>query len=364
MKLTHEINSRIAADKFKKKDKAVIVEVFNSMLKGDSLDTYGAKAELAETQIKELCASAASGDIQARAEFSELLRWVVQPRLLERLELFNFLGQYKKIGYEDIPVVQTYKHSIAEARKQASQGDVAFGTLEKKDSLVGTVTLSTGFAINYREMQNGNLDKINEHVDQVVTDLMNAATGYVMREWYKQFKALGGVKYFKETAGLTKAALDETIKDVKRFGKVNLLGDYAMVSQVADYVGIVQAVGTATSARISDATLDEINRTGLVSTYKGAGVVEIPNAYNLTKLLPDGSNFDLYLPENLLFAIPQGQSVPFHLVRRGEVTSMSGNDVTTGQEFARFDLEIGALVDPYAIQTVGVIADTNLEGIK
>ncbi len=59
MKLTHEINSRIAADKFKKKDKAVIVEVFNSMLKGDSLEAYGAKAELAETQIKELCASAA-----------------------------------------------------------------------------------------------------------------------------------------------------------------------------------------------------------------------------------------------------------------------------------------------------------------
>lgn len=364
MKLAHEINSRQAADKFKKKNKAVIVEVFNAMLQGESLDSFGKNAEVAEDRIKELCASAASGDTMARAEFSELLRWVVQPRLLERLELFNFLGQYKKIGYEDIPVVQTYKHSIAEARKQASQGDVAFGTLEKKDSLVGTITLSSGFAINYREMQNGNLDKINEHVDQVVTDLLNAATGHVMSEWYKQFKALGGVKYFKESAGLTKGILDDTIKDVKRFGKVNLLGDYAMVSQVADFVGINQVAGSATSARISDATLDEINRTGLVSVYKGAGVVEIPNAYNFTKVTANGENFELYLPENLLFAIPQGQSVPFHVVRRGEVTTMSGQDVATGQEYTRFDLEIGALVDPYAIQTVGVIADTNLEGIK
>lgn len=363
MKLTHEINSNIAADKFKKKNKAVIVEVFNSMLKGDSLDSFGEKAPVAEAKIKELCASAADGDIMARAEFNELLRWVVQPRLLERLELFNFLGQYKKIGYTDIPVVQTYKHSIAEARKQASQGDVAFGTLEKKDSLVGTITISSGFAINYREMQNGNLDKINEHVDQVVTDLLNAATGYVMNEWFTQFKALGGVKYYKETAGLTKAALDEIIRDVQRYGRVNLLGDYAMVSQIADHVGFAQIAGTPGSARISDAILEEINRTGMVSSYKGAGIVEIPNAYNFTKLLPDGSNFELYLPENLLFAIPQGQSVPFHVIRRGEVTTMSGNDVATGQEYTRFDLEIGALVDPYAIQTVGVIADTNLEGL-
>ena len=212
-------------------------------------------------------------------------------------------------------------------------------------------------------MQNGNLDKINEHVEQVVTDLLNAATGYVMTEWFTQFKALGGVKYYKETAGVTKSALEEVIKDVKRFGKVNLLGDYAMVSQVVDHVGVAQVAGAPTSARISDSVLDEINRTGLVSNYKGAGVVEIPNAYNFTKLLPDGTNFELYLPENLLFAIPQGQSVPFHVVRRGEVTTMSGQDVATGQEYTRFDLEIGALVDPYAIQTVGVIADTNLEGI-
>ncbi len=363
MKLTHEINSNMAADKFKTKNKSVMVEVFNAMLKGDSLDSFSTKGTAAEAQIKELCAKASTGDIMARAEFSELLRWVVQPRLLERLELFNFLGQYKKIGYTDIPVVQTYKHSIAEARKQASQGDVAFGTLEKKDSLVGTITISSGFAINYREMQNGNLDKINEHVEQVVTDLLNAATGYVMTEWFTQFKALGGVKYYKETAGVTKSALEEVIKDVKRFGKVNLLGDYAMVSQVVDHVGVAQVAGAPTSARISDSVLDEINRTGLVSNYKGAGVVEIPNAYNFTKLLPDGTNFELYLPENLLFAIPQGQSVPFHVVRRGEVTTMSGQDVATGQEYTRFDLEIGALVDPYAIQTVGVIADTNLEGI-
>lgn len=353
-----ETSSHVDPSKFAKKEHTKIVEVFSAAVAGKSLEGFHPDvANKSMARIKELGELSSAGDYKAKAELNEIVRWTVQPRLLDRLELLNVISNYKKIGYNETPVIETYKHDVR-SRAQAAQGDVPFGTMEKQNTTVQTHTISAGVAINYRELQTGNLANLAEHIQQVQIDLGNKAVGFAYEEFYKQFKALQGIKYYAETAGVTGAALDDIIKKVRRFGRVSLLGDYAMVSQLSDLVGFKQDAVTDASKRISDAALEEIRRNGIVGGLRGADVVEIPNAYNLTEV--EGDNFKLYLPEDLLFAVPQGNKVPFHTIRRGDLASASGFDVVTGQEMTRFDLEIGAHVDEFAVQTVGVIKDTNL----
>lgn len=353
-----ETSSHVDPSKFAKKEHTKIVEVFSAAVAGKSLEDFHPEvANKSMARIKELGELSSAGDYKAKAELNEIVRWTVQPRLLDRLELLNVISNYKKIGYNETPVIETYKHDVR-SRAQAAQGDVPFGTMEKQNTTVQTHTISAGVAINYRELQTGNLANLAEHIQQVQIDLGNKAVGFAYEEFYKQFKALQGIKYYAETAGVTGAALDDIIKKVRRFGRVSLLGDYAMVSQLSDLVGFKQDAVTDASKRISDAALEEIRRNGIVGGLRGADVVEIPNAYNLTEV--EGDNYKLYLPEDLLFAVPQGNKVPFHTIRRGDLASASGFDVVTGQEMTRFDLEIGAHVDEFAVQTVGVIKDTNL----
>lgn len=353
-----ETSSHIDPSKFANKEKTKIVEVFSAAVAGKTLEGFHPDvANKSMARIKELGELSSAGDPKAKAELNEIVRWTVQPKLLDRLELLNVISNYKKIGYNETPIISTYKHDV-KSRKQAAQGDVPFGSMEKRDTMIKTETISAGVAINYRELQTGNLVNLAEHIQQVQVDLGNKAVAHAYEEFYKQFKALQGIKYYAETAGLTEAAVNEMIKKVRRFGRVTLLGDYSMVSQLTDFAGFKQDGATDATKRISDAALEEIRRNGIVGVHKGADVAEIQNAYNFTET--EGDNYKLYLPEDLLFAIPQGDKVPFHTIRKGELASASGFDVVTGQELTRFDLEIGAHVDEFAVQTVGVIKDTNL----
>lgn len=52
-----------------------------------------------------------------------------------------------------------------------------------------------------------------------------------------------------------------------------------------------------------------------------------------------------------------------YTVTRGGLTSISGNDITTGQLISRFDLEVGCLVVPGQEYRVGMVHDTNLDSL-
>ena len=52
---------------------------------------------------------------------------------------------------------------------------------------------------------------------------------------------------------------------------------------------------------------------------------------------------------------------PLQIFKRGGLTSMTGNDVVTGTELTRFDMEIGAELAKGREYEVGLLADTNFE---
>jgi hypothetical protein len=338
-----------------------IVEIFSALATGKDVSKYGNKVDTTMNRIKELCAKAHNGDFGAKAEFNSIVRYALEPHLQTQIQLFNFMGTFKEIGYDEQAMVKTYKHESIRSNFQASQGDPTFGTHVWEEYPILTKTISSGYAVNYREVASGNLDKISEGMQQVQVDMMNKAMLYVIHTLYNGIKNAHGVKYFAENSGIIKASVDDIVKKVRRFGRPSLTGDYSVVSQLNSFAGFKADPTDAKNTFLSEAVMNEIRQTGLLSTYNGSAIVETPNQYNLTKLNAAGDNFDTYLPEGLLFVIPQAAIAPLQIFKRGGLTSMSGNDVITGTEMTRFDMEIGADLAKGREYEIGLISDTNFE---
>ncbi|KAF6630508.1 hypothetical protein H6F38_13820 [Paenibacillus sp. EKM208P] len=338
-----------------------IVEIFSALVSGNDTTKYGKKVDATFDRIKELCSRAHNGDLAAKAEFNSIVRYALEPHLQTQIQLFNFMGTFKEIGYDEQAMVKTYKHESIRSNFQASQGDVSFGTTVWNEYPIVTKTISSGYAVNYREIASGNLDKVSEGLQQVQVDMMNKAMLYVITTLYNGIKNASGVKYFAESAGIAKASVDDIVKKVRRFGRPSLTGDYSVVSQLNSFAGFKADPTDAKNNFLSQAVMEEIRQSGLLTTYNGSPIVETPNQYNLTKMNAAGDNFDTYLPEGLLFVIPQATVAPLQIFKRGGISSMSGNDVVTGTEMTRFDMEIGADLAKGREYEVGLISDTNFE---
>ena len=145
------------------------------------------------------------------------------------------------------------------------------------------------------------------------------------------------------------------IRRIQRFGSVGIFGDYSVVSQINGFQGYEGVTPSVTG--MSQDAMNELRRTGLIGMYTGAVVSEIQNSYNMTKALPDGSGWDTYFPQGLLFVIPNGVESPVRTWTRGSLTSFSGNEIQTGRILSRFDIEIAADVGRGEEYKIGMIYD-------
>lgn len=365
MSYTFELNNERKDSNFvngKINERSAVVEIFSAMTQGKDLSPFGKKADVAAKYIMELNKKADAGDNIAVSELNEIRRFAMEPILMQEIKLLSIYGNYKPIGYNESCEVEIPEFANVDAKIQAAGQDVGFPVIRKQRVPIATVTISGGYAVNYRKAALGDMSMENELQDQVRVQIRNRASKYVMETIYKAIKNATGVKYFCEDAGLTKTNVDKVIANIRRFGKPTISGDYALVSQFngfAGYNGI-----TPTVSGISDAIMNEIHDTGLMGLYNGAILSEIPNPYDLSKLNATGDNFDTMLPTGIGYVIPAGGQSPIYTVTRGGLTSFSGDDVTTGEKLTRYDLEVGALVAPNREYMIGVIADTNLSIVE
>jgi hypothetical protein len=335
------------------------VEIFSAVSEGKDISRYGKAVDTVMGKVKELSERALKNDPMAISELNEIVRYDIAPKLLEEIKLFNFMGTFRTIGYNEQAMMRTYAHQGVTSNFQAARGDVPFATTEWREYAIGTQSISSGYAIDYRELLSGNLDKVAEGKQQVQTAIRNKAALYVVAEMYKAIKNATGVKYFGEDEGIQKQSLDTILQKVRRFGRPAIQGDYSVVSQLSGFSGY--SVNTPAGAGVPEAALEEIRKTGLLSTYNGSPVIELPNQYDLTTMNAAKDNFETLLPEGLLFFVPQGAVSPLQIFQRGGLTSATGFDPIQGKEITRFDLEIGAGVAQGREFEIGLLADTNYE---
>ena len=340
--------------------KSPVVEIFSQMVKGTELKGFDKSIINRSIKfIKSLAEKAKIGDIASACELNNIRRIVIEPEIMKELKLLSFFGSYKNLAYGETIEMEVYSHEGEKSRFQALNGDVVFPVIKKKKYPVAPEVISGGFACDYRAMSVGDMTRENECMQQIRVDIRNKVIKYVIEKVYEKIKAATGVKYTAEAAGITKTALDNIIKNIRRFGKVSLIGDYSVVSQVNDFTPFTSVNPSFTG--MADAAMEEIRKSGLINFYNGCAVVEMPNAFDITHIVDNnsGKNFETILPEGLLFVVPNGVNSPIQTFTRGGITSFTGNDVATGQVLSRFDLEIAADIAEGHEYKIGVIKDSN-----
>lgn len=366
MNMTYELNNlRKDTDLFDGKfnKNSPIVEIFSAMVKGQELSKFGKKADQAVDYIKELGSRAENGDNTAVAELNTLRRFVIETPIMEEIKMLGIFGSYNHVGYDETIEREVYKQVGERSRQQAAGGDVVFPEFVKEAYPVGTFTVSGGYAVDYRRVALGDMERENEGLTLVKTDIRNRAVLAIVNKVYDAVKNATGVKYQLEAAGLTKAGVDGVINNVRRNGKPTVIGDYALISQFTPWAGYVGTISSNTITNISEKAMNEIAQGGALSMYNGAILAEMPNPYNEYELTADGTNFKTLLPAGLGFVIPAGVKSPIATYTRGGLTSFTGNNVKNGKVETRFDIEVGCDVAKGQEHRIGMIYDTNVGGL-
>lgn len=345
-------------------EKSPVVEVFSAMVEGSDLSKFGKHADASAKYIKDLGVRAQAGDISAISEINEIRKFAIQPKLLQEIKLLGLFGSYKPLGWNETAELETITYENVRSDIQAEGQDVSTAFVRKDKKPLAPVTISAGHKANYRELALGDMTTENALKGEIAKEIRNKAALYVIETVYKAVEESDGVKYFYEHAGLEKTSIDELLTKIRRYGKPNVHADYAVLAQFIPWIGYAGTIGANAVTGVSQKLLDEIADNGIVGSYNGAVLSEIANGYNFNKLTADGTNYDTILPAGLGFvtpAAPIGGVAPVQTFSIGGMTSMSGNNVATGEVLTRYDIKVACgVADPSAI---AIINDTNLSTI-
>ena len=363
---TIEINGAVRSDAYganRINQKSPLVEIFACMAQGRELSTLNGKlkdssgralgnADKGADYIRDLAFQAGGGNAYAAHELNQVRSFAIWPLLQEEIRLLGWMGSYTPLGYNDSVFAEVRRLNGQKSRVQAMSGDVTFPAWEYDKYPVPTVDISGGYVVDYRKLEFGDMTDENIGMQQVRTDIRNKAATYVIYKIWDSVSKAKGPKFVAQGAGVTFAALNDIVRSIRRFGSVGIFGDYAMVSQINQFAGFAAVTpvlplsggSSQTVGGVSEAAMEEIRRTGLIGAFGGATVMEIKNDFDLSRpVLDAGGNpvtFETYMPNSLMFVIPQGMQSPVRTWTRGGLTSMIGSDVASGRVMCRFDLSV------------------------
>ena len=336
------------------------VEIFSAMCEGKDVSGYGTDVDKVSKYIKSRGAAAVNGDVRAQAELNAITTKMIEAPLMKRLNITDFMGEKINVGYDEVIKYKVYNLEGKMSNWQAVNGSFPFATYTYSTRTMDTGNITGGIFIDHREFMSGNCDAIQTLHEQTITDMMNKVFHKVQMDLYNAIrtaKANGKIVNYEESAGIVKVAVDSVLKKAKRFGTVTISGDYSVVSQMEELAGF--KVDPAGGVRFSEAVMEEIRKTGLLKMYRGTPIVEIPNTINVTKLNADGTFYDTYLPEGLLYFLISGAMSPLKIGFKGGLQSMAGQDINLRADVIRYDLEMGTAVIEEYLHFIGLISDSN-----
>lgn len=319
-------------------------EINMALLTGQDTTAYGKEVDEVVKFMSQLGARAAQNDETAKAEINTIVKIGIEPLLVKQMQVYQLFGNYRSIGMDETPVVHTWTYESLNADIQAKGSDVSFADRKEVSYTIPTKTISAGMRYNYRDFESKNFVGTNaQEIEQIQTTMHNKGVAYVIDTIVSALKNnTTGVKFYGEyNDEPTQTAIDDMIKKIRRMGKVSILGDFDKIATISGFNGY-QNPNSTTLPFYTPSQVDEIAKQGYNGDYKGSSLVELPNAYNFTKPLADKTAFETYYNPDHIFFVPQNGQSPINVIRRGGLTTMTGNDVSTGSILTRFDMEIGA----------------------
>lgn len=352
-----EIN-RLVNDKTRNSKPSEAVEIFTKIVYGKDVSKYGKKVDDVMNNIVTLAKAAQDGNLQAKAEINAIRKITIEQPLMKRLSINDVMGTVTRVGFNEELKYEVYQLQGELSREQASSGAFVFPTTKKETRVMTTQTATGGTILDVRELASGATDGLAYANEQVITDITNKMVLSHINALRTAIQSATTLKNY--ASGITKTNVEARLKLAKRFGNVTIMGDFSAVNELGDLASF-QVSSTATDVRFSEAVMDEIMKTGLIKSYKGCPVVELPNSYDLTQLNTAGDFYKPYLPTSDLWFIPQGLISPLQIGIRGSLTSMTGQDLNLRAEVTRYDLEYGDAVIKEYVPTLGYIYDSLLD---
>ena len=103
-------NARADVNTGRVKPTSPVVEVFSALVAGKKPNVDAKTKDKAVKTLAELSSKAIEGDFTAQSEINAIIRFSIEPKLLEMVRLYDFMGTYHRIGYHEAPFMKTYKY--------------------------------------------------------------------------------------------------------------------------------------------------------------------------------------------------------------------------------------------------------------
>jgi len=274
--------------------------------------------------------------------------FTVNEMVRPQTDWLNHVADVKHVGYGEKASFRVKQEGIR-AFIMAKAGTPARSKIAHKQVTLDTIAVSARPVINLYELRTGRVqmadlirDAANEmHLKQVqyIQGVLHSAA----ENWESPFYGTG--------TGIVKTVLNPMLQHWMRTGSVSLLGDIAIISQLAEQTGFTAAAATQ---QFSQNVIDEVMRTGLIGTYYGAKVINMVNPYL-------GDNVTPVIDTKRLYILPSGASAdmrPLKVLYEGDVQSTESTNIDDLAYEVRLDQWFGAGIVVGKTPTMSVYTDT------
>jgi len=264
------------------------------------------QVKLALANVAKTAGSATAGN---KSAFAEMITEVVNPNHLSFEILNTFL---------DTRILQPGDSLVKRVRSNLPVRTFVPGTMHLADQVFtrDVMTYSIDYVIakiiyHQWELQRGEVETIEnlrrDMQSALIDSFVSRAFTLLTTVWNAYSNAVTGSHYTVAGAGLTEAVLTAGMEKVlTHAGSIRaIVGTRSALLPVYQNIGIVDHLfqgGTAENTVGIQSFLDEWKRTGRISVYKGAPLVELPQIYSRSaggydeKLMPD--NYVLIIGDN------------------------------------------------------------------
>jgi len=259
------------------------------------------------------------------------------------------------------------KVSMWESERQGGITKVAKGTpAPKRKKTKRSVPVAkesyTGMgSMDYRDLLDDPSGEYGSLIGEVTIDVRNSLVQMAEESLYTGLETAAsnakiGALYY-EAAGILQTSIDTCIGEVRTGGRsVSMFGDYRVVSQITPWVG--------NGVSAADEVLKQIDDLGYVTNYNGAKVMAVDNFYDYSKSEAIGAMkvWAKQLSKANVYVKGSGEMVdPNHVFLYGGVTTMTGEDVESGEYAFRVDQMAASYFVPERASHVAIVSDTDFQ---
>ena len=290
-----------------------LIKVLAAENRGERVDSD--KIEEANQIISEMITDLSPNSMHL---IGQTVAYTVEMLQEKALDFLGNVADTKNISYGEKAAFKV-RHGGIKAVVQAKGATAPRSYVADSQILVETREIAARPAINVIDLRTGRVqmsDLIRE-ANEAITEKKLKMAQQVLHAGISTY---GSPFYAKSVGSLNQAALDAQLQHFRRFGPVSILGDTAIVSQLAAFTGMAV---NPTSMQFSGNLIDERNNNGFIGMYNGCAVIGMTNAYDEDGITP-------ILNPDWLYILPGGQTMEarnLKLVQEGGINSMSSQSI-------------------------------------